>query len=229
MAEAYEFKRLKAICDGNGSEIREQFIYAGLLLAIFERFKKYVVDQVDGFFSDQVEIHDGDVRYKRGQEFKRLIKENGSHLPGQHGNSEFRAALHWFYDLGAITKDEFDNIERIYTLRNDIGHELFCILADDKKAPITLEDVLTTFSVYLKIVRWWIREIDATVDPDIDQETYENINWDEVESTDTVFLREIIRKALLGNVYWEQLQELTRSGQAASVTDTEAELRLQCT
>jgi hypothetical protein len=46
MAENYEFRRLRAIFDSEGSEIREQFILAGLLLTIFERFKKYVVDQV---------------------------------------------------------------------------------------------------------------------------------------------------------------------------------------
>lgn len=87
-------------------------------------------------------------------------------------------------------------------------------MADDKKAPIALEDVLITFSVYLKIVRWWVKEVEATTDPDFDQRMYEDANWDEVESTDTVFLREIIRKALLGNMAWEQIEELARSEQA---------------
>ena len=43
-------RRLRAIFGSDGSEIREQFIFAGLLLTIFERFKKYVVDHVDGSF-----------------------------------------------------------------------------------------------------------------------------------------------------------------------------------
>jgi hypothetical protein len=45
-----EFERLRAIFEGDGTEIRRQFILAGLLLTIFERFKDYVVKQVDGFF-----------------------------------------------------------------------------------------------------------------------------------------------------------------------------------
>jgi hypothetical protein len=57
-----------------------------------------------------------------------------------------RAALHWFCDLGAITEDEFNDIERIYALRTDIGPELFQVIADDNKNPIKLDDVLTTFS-----------------------------------------------------------------------------------
>ena len=222
MAENYEFRRLRAIFDSDGSEIREQFIFAGLLLTIFERFKKYVVDDVDGYFSDHIEIRDGHLKYARGEEFKKLIKEKGVHAPGQHANKEFRAALHWFCDLGAITEDEYNDIERIYALRNDIGHELFQVIADDNKNPIKLDDVLTTFSVYLKIVRWWVKEVEATTDPDFDQEKYDNTNWDEVESIDTIWLREIIRKSLLGDMGWQEIEKLAHANQAASVADKQA-------
>jgi hypothetical protein len=199
MAENYEFRRLRAIFGGDGSEIREQFIFAGLLLTIFERFKNYVVGQVDDFFSNRWELRDGDLKCIRGEKFKKLIEEKGVGAKGQHNNKDFRAALHWFYDLDAITEDEFNDIERIYALRNEIGHELFRIIADDNKNPIKIDDVLTTFTVYLKIVRWWVKEVEATTDPDFDQEKYDSTNWDEAESTDTVFLREIIRKSLLGD------------------------------
>ena len=199
MAETYEFKRLKAIFEGDGSKIREQFIFAGLLLTIFERFKKYVVGQVDDFFTNRFDIIDGELKCTRGEKFKKLIKEKGGNLPGQHANKEFRAALYWFYDLEAITDDEFNSIERIYKLRNDIGHELFHIIADDNKDPIKLDDVLITFSVYLKIVRWWVKEVEAATDADFDQDKYDSINWDEVESSDTIFLREIILKSLVGD------------------------------
>ena len=219
MAENHEFRRLRAIFDSDGSEIREQFILAGLLLTIFERFKKYVVDQVDGFYSDHVEIRDGNLKYTRGEKFKKLIKEKGIHAPGQHANKEFRAALHWFCSLGAITEDELNDIELIYALRNDIGHELFQVIADDNKNPIKLDDVLTTFSVYLKIVRWWVKEVEATTDPDFDQEKYDNTNWDEVESIDTIWLREIIRKSLLGDMGWQEIEKLAHANQAASVAD----------
>lgn len=216
MDETPEFQRLKAIFDGDGTEIREQFIYAGLLLTIFERFKTYVVGQVDGFFSDHIEIMDGTLRYSRGEKFKQIIKEKGAGEAGQHGNKAFRAALHWFYDLGAITKSDLDEVERIYALRNEIGHELLRIIADDLKNPITLEDVLVTFSVYVKIVRWWVKEVEATTDPDFDQEKYDNTDWDNVESTDTLFLREIIRKALVGDVSWEDLEKFTHGEQEAA-------------
>jgi hypothetical protein len=137
---------------------------------VFERFKKFVVDQVDGFFADHIEIQNGDLKYRRGEEFKALIKERGVGDPGQHDNRVFRAALHWFFDLGAIERDELDDVERLYTLRNEIGHELLLIIADDAKAPIRLADVLITFGVYVKIVRWWVKEVEATTNPDVTPE-----------------------------------------------------------
>jgi hypothetical protein len=219
MIENYKFSRLRAIFDGDGSEIREQFIFAGLLLTIFERFKKYVVEQVDDFFSSQWELRDGDLKCIRSEKFKELIKEKGVHAPGQHANKEFRAALRWFCDVEAITEDEFNDIERIYALRNDIGHELFQVIADDNKNPIKLDDVLATFSVYLKIVRWWVKEIEAATDPDFDQEKYDNTNWDEVESSDTVFLREIIRKSLLSEAEWQEIEKHVQAKQGTSFAD----------
>jgi hypothetical protein len=137
----------------------QQFIFAGLLLTISSGSRS-TSSTGRRFLSDFIEIRRSS-KNNQGEKFKKLIKQKGVHAPGQHANKEFRAALRWLCDLGAITEDEFNNIERIYALRNDIGHELFQIIADDNKSPIRLDDVLTTFSVYLKVVRWWVRKVEA--------------------------------------------------------------------
>lgn len=201
-----KFGRLKAIFDEDGAKIREQFIYAGLLLTIFERFKTYVIDRVDGFFSAHVEAKNGVLKYTRGIEFKNIIKEYGSGLPGQHNNQVFRTALHWIQSFDAIDKDELAEIERLYILRNEIGHEMLLILAGDSKQPITLYDVLLTYSVYVKIVRWWWKEIECATDPDMTTEKYDSIDWDNIVSTDTTILREVLNKALSDNPVWQDLQ-----------------------
>ncbi len=67
------------------------------------------------------------------EKFEMLIKDKGDNLPRQHRNKEFRAAVHWFHELGAITEEELNGIERIYMLRNDIVHQIFRIIADDNK------------------------------------------------------------------------------------------------
>jgi hypothetical protein len=207
MSDRYEFNRLNALLDGNGEQVRRQFILAGLLLTIFERFKKYVVGQVDSFFSNQFTFENDDIVYVRGEKFKELVKQKGKGEPGQHSNKDFRAALHWFCDLDAISKDELEEIERIYVLRNAIGHELFEIIADDRKAPLTLWDILTTFAVYVKIVRWWVKEVEMTTDPDFDQDQYDSTDFDGIESADTLFLRSVIRKALSNDDEWKELEK----------------------
>ncbi|ACI52357.1 hypothetical protein Gdia_2615 [Gluconacetobacter diazotrophicus PA1 5] len=203
-----KFGRLKAIFDEDGAKIREQFIYAGLLLTIFERFKTYVIDRVDEFFSTHVEVRNGSLKYIRGSEFKNFIKKYGSGLPGQHNNQVFRTALHWIQSLNAISKDDLVEIERLYSLRNEVGHEMLLILADDNKKPITFYDVLLTYSVYVRIVRWWWKEIECATDPDMTQEKHDSIDWDNIESTDTMILREILNKSLSDNPIWQNLQTM---------------------
>ncbi len=197
---------INAIFEGDGSHLRQQFIYAGLLLTIFERFKKYVIDHVDGFFSTYVEIKEGDIRYTRGEKFKKLIKERGAGQPGQHNNKDFRAALLFFHQMGALDKDDFDEIERLYNLRNKIGHELLRIVAFDG-SPIMLVDILFTFGVYVNIVRWWVKEIEIPTNLDLTEDEYKNINWDEVDSAESILLREILNKSLSEDPQWHEYQK----------------------
>lgn len=199
-------RRLQEIVDGDGSDIRLQFILAGLLLTIFERFKAFVVSRVDEFFAHGFEVREGALIIKRSDEFKALIKAKGEGEPGQHGNVVFRAALGWLYEMNAIDKSELSRVERLYTLRNDIGHELFAVVASDHKEPIDLMDPVWTLHVYVKVVRWWIKEIEAATDPDMTREKYESTNWAEAESTDTLFLRAILHKSLAGIHEWEVLR-----------------------
>ncbi|MCE3232818.1 MAG: hypothetical protein K0R98_1075 [Rickettsiaceae bacterium] len=88
-----EFKKLHGIWEGDGSEIKEQLIFSALLIMLFERFKKYIVDHVDGFFAESFDIINGNFFYTRGEKFKKLIIEKGKGKKGQHTNQSFRAAL----------------------------------------------------------------------------------------------------------------------------------------
>jgi hypothetical protein len=181
---------------------------------IFERFKTYVVAQVDGFFANRLELRGGELSPIRGERFKALIKQKGQPDGRQHANKEFRAALHWFLDSGAITQEEFDEVERVYLLRNEIGHELLRVVADDGINPLTVMDVLTPFAVYVKVVRWWIKEVEATTDPDMSPEGYDQVDWDQAESSDTVFLRTILQRVLASDSEWGELMEAIKKSPA---------------
>jgi AAA+ ATPase superfamily predicted ATPase len=64
-----------------------------------------------------------------------------------------------------------------------------------------------------KIVRWWVKEIEATTDPDMNEEKYDSADWDNVESIDTMLLREIVDKTLADNPEWQDLRGMSNEYQ----------------
>ena len=207
--EAYP--KIESILNGDGQNIREQMMLSGLFLMVFERLKDYVEHQVDSFFADDFYLVDGKLAYKRAKEFHDLIKNNGQGEPGQHTNKVFRAALAWFKEVNAISKENFDDIERLYDLRNKIGHELYLIVADDQKPCITVADVLLTFGLYVQISRWWIKEVEVSTNPDITPEMFEAADFDTADTLETALLRLIITKSLAGVHEYESLMELVQN------------------
>lgn len=198
MDKKHQWKKLEKILDEGDSKIREQLMFAGLLIMVFEQFKKYVVNTLESFFSDNIEFQSEKVIYKRGEKFKRIIKEHGKGENGQHNNDAFRAALKWFLEFEAISIEEFNDIERLYLTRNMIGHDLFNIIIDDSKDFINKDDIYNIFNTYLKISRWWYKEVETTIDPDM-QEKRQSIDFDSVMIVEALFLELIIRKALDNN------------------------------
>ena len=150
MPNSGEAKKISKLIEGDGSEIKEQLVLSGLLLLLFERFKDYIVDQMDFFYSDDFGIKNGNMYYVRGEKFKKIIDEQGRGNKGQHRDGVFRAALKQFHEFEAISQEELKRIESLASLRNDIGHELFGILVDDNKPIIKPEDVNFLSDIHLK-------------------------------------------------------------------------------
>ncbi|MQX38501.1 hypothetical protein [Roseospira navarrensis] len=90
-------------------------------------------------------------------------------------------------------------------MRNEIGHEIMSLLVDDDRKEVTLYDVVFSFSVYVKVSQWWFREFEAAIDPDMTQEKYDSICWDEVQNVETIMLREILNKSLCDNDEWKAI------------------------
>lgn len=205
MEENPYIKRIEEVFNSDGKKIVDQFILAGLILTVFERLKVFIVEHVDGFFSNRIWIDGGKLNFERGEEFKELIREKGNNEQGQHANKVFRAAARWFSELNAIDSDELDHIEKIYILRNDISHELLGIICDPKKQQISLYDVLKIFEIYSKLTKWWAFNIELATDPDMFGDEIESIDINNIENVEAILLREIIRKTLFTNEEWKEI------------------------
>lgn len=58
--------------------------------------------------------------------------------------------------------------------------------------------------------------MEAATDPDMTEEKYDNIDWDEVETIDTILLRELLQKALSNNKDWIELKSIINTQQKSS-------------
>jgi len=191
MTSQHEFKKIKILFESEGKEIKQQLIISVLFLMVFEQFKKFVVSTVDAFFR---ECDNGNMLTKRGPEFKEIIKKFGKRKSeDQHNDSTFRGALHFFSDLDAITSEEVNEIERLSLVRNDVGHELFNMIIDDRKPIIIFENINTIMGLFSKLHKWYIKQIEADINPFF-IENKDNINFDSYEIE---VLKLIIWKALL--------------------------------
>ena len=92
--------------------------------------------------------------------------------------------------------------------RNEVGHELFRISADDKKKP----DFCCRCDADFQRLRQncslvGSEKLKFLTDPDMTPEKYDSIDFDGIESTDTMILREIMHKSLEGMPEWDEVQD----------------------
>lgn len=191
--ENHPFLKLqKILLEEDNKYATEQLILASLFIMVFESFKGFMNDNIECFFSDGFTTKDGKITFKRGNALKKIIKEKGRGNTGEHNNEFFRGCITWFHENGAITKNEAQETERLYKLRNDIGHELFSIIFLDNKPDMKLEDIGLILNVFSKISNWWLTEIEAAIDPD----KFEGADFENAELTQLWLFKELIAKVL---------------------------------
>ncbi|MCP1270623.1 hypothetical protein [Acetobacter cerevisiae] len=186
--------------------IKETLILSSLFSILLERFKKYIIETVDSFFASDFEQRNGKLTLLRGNSFKDLIKKYGKNDNGKHNCKDFRACTYFFLELGYMSQEDVDTANRYYDEKNNISHELYEIIADDKKQGVYIDDILTIYTIYKTVVRHWIREVEATTGM-IEPEDYDNYDFDNAETIETILLWRMIESALKGIPAWDIIQE----------------------
>ena len=72
------------------------------------------------------------------------------------------ASLKWFIEMEAITQEDYDTYQKIRKKRNDIIHELLKNLSDGF-TEYDIELFAKMISIYDKIDKWWINEIEIPI------------------------------------------------------------------
>lgn len=162
-----------------------------LYIAVYESFKDTIVSNVKYFywsgFDDGKEIFNG-------YEEKVLNK-----VKGKGTSSQLRATIKWFLDVKAITEDDCKTFREITDMRNKLVHEMFNILYEDLDSHV-IELFDKMILLYEKIEKWWIKEIEIPIDPDITSEKFKKIDWENIVSVRLTMLKIMSDAAINENV-----------------------------
>lgn len=125
--------------------------FAAMFVLNFECLKDYVVSQIRDFYSDSFHFENEKLICNESKAYKDHVRTLDKNIEN--------ASLKWFIQSGAITQHDFDDYQKIRKRRNDITHEFLKNLNDgfsgnDKN----LFDKMIT--IYTKIDKWWINEIE---------------------------------------------------------------------
>jgi hypothetical protein len=191
--------KIEKILASDGNEIKEQLVLGSLFLMIFERFKNYVEDDLikTRIYIPQQEFDQGLTHERKKNLHKSFIETYGEGQESQHKNKIFRAILTFLHKKNEITLEELETVEKLYSLRNEIGHELFDILTNDEKPSLSEKNVQLCFKIYRKLIRWHIK---WGLEKDCPKMLEEHSNFEGVENIETLQLAEIISKALHKNI-----------------------------
>ncbi len=150
-------EKIEALLKGDIRAIEFQFKLLGLLLIYFEMLKDEIVERTKSFLSDDFKIDEkGELITIPSEKYLERIKNK----------SEFRACRDFHLEIGAITKDEDELLDKIIEERNRAAHEGMHILLNDKAKEIDFELVFKAVGLYNKIDNWWIVNFELAIDPD---------------------------------------------------------------
>ncbi len=152
----------------NTKEIKKNLIDVSLYFSFFEILNNTIVERIADFYNN--EFRDG--KSITSDKYKEEIinrEFNGK-------SNIFLASCHWLIENNVISQDEFEIITQIKEHRNRIAHDLTKFLFDSEyEINKDLFNQIKTLTI--KIVRWWITEVEIPTNPDFDGQ---EINADEI-------------------------------------------------
>ena len=146
---------------------KNNLIISSLFLTSYELLKNSIIDRIKTFLCTEFKFIEHKIIYKESEEY-RLVKNKDKNL--------LEASLLWLIEMEIITKEEKGLIHKIREQRNRIAHNLPELLTDNSKN-IDINLFLETKRLIDKIEKWWIIEVDMSINP-----YFDNINNDELDT-----------------------------------------------
>ena len=119
------------------------------------------------------------------------------------GNKVLISSLLWWRKFEAMTDGDIKAFSKCKIRRNELTHEMFSSLAKGLDETF-MEDFYKMYTLFCKIERWWILEIEIPTNPDFDDKDPADIDEDGVISGNMIVLSMVLDIVTSGsNKYYE--------------------------
>jgi hypothetical protein len=139
----------------NPDVLRGNLITASIFLATYEILRSSVIDRIRDFFTHGFDENGWIVSEEYQTEVLALDK------------SPLRASLLWLKGMSVLNDSEIEYVDLVREHRNTVAHDLLKFLGT-ADADINVKLLSGLYELVTKIDRWWIREVEMTIDPDHD-------------------------------------------------------------
>jgi hypothetical protein len=89
----------------------------------------------------------------------------------------------------AFKQDDLDIIAKARRHRNVITHEMTKFLSSPNTHIVDSQLLIAMVEIIKKFDRWWFREIEVSINPEIDKLNMDDIDWDNVIGLGTMTLQ----------------------------------------
>lgn len=147
------------ICDKG--RLQDNLTFIAIYIGLYESFADTVEGHVESFLCDDAFLDkSGKLRYEPSKHYTKEIKKRSVDEKGNHNT--LKSTMLWFMENGAITQDDYKSFLELKDLRNIFVHEMTEYLWKGlyEAHAKALGDLL---SLYRKIERWWINEIEIPI------------------------------------------------------------------
>lgn len=169
----------------NPEKLKHKLLSFSLFVLGYEILKDGVVERLKSFFSDSHALSN-----KRGSapgpEFRKHVK--------RLNKNSLKASLLWFQEEGAINQKDIEVFYHLKDSRDKIVHEMGSFL--EKSFDLNAH-FIQLIALIKKIDIWWIKNIEASINPYFDDIDLENIDDSEIGSG-KIMLLQMLQNIALG-------------------------------
>lgn len=153
--------------------VQTRLLRISTYMSCFEYVKHTIIERVRSFFDFDYALNPK-AGYSKEYSEKVLSRKKGS---------AFHGSIDWFRENEAISDEDIKTIDKMFEVRNALAHNMHGYVLENKDLPENFDDCWASMiTLFDKIEKWWVINIEIPTDPDMTPEKFDSIQWDGIQS-----------------------------------------------